>query len=88
MPERADSGPRGRSRASLHDKTQALIVLWEASVRVCGKRLKPLSKIPLPTLERHGHLKLEETTRGELVIMSASTIVRLLRQPRQATGTK
>jgi len=35
---------------------QALIVLWEASDRVCGKRLRTLIPILLPALERHGHL--------------------------------
>ncbi len=36
----------------------ALIVLWEASDRVCGKRLKALLPTLLPALERNGHLKL------------------------------
>jgi hypothetical protein len=66
---------------------QALIVLWEASDRVCGKRLKPLLKILLPALERHGHLKLDEALRAKLLAMSAATIDRLLRAPRQ-TGRK
>src|SRR5579863_6534928 len=67
-PEPTLSGTRGRVRPSLYDQAakQALIVLWEASDRVCGKRLKPLLKILLPALERHGHLKLEETIREKL----------------------
>ena len=87
--EPAASGPRGRVRPSLYDEAakQALIVLWEASDRVCGKRLKPLLKILLPALERHGHLKLEEALRAKLLAMSAATIDRLLRAPRQ-TGRK
>ena len=49
-------------RVTLYDDAakQALIVLWEASDRVCSKRLKPLLRILLPSLERHGHLKLDE----------------------------
>src|SRR5689334_23334614 len=31
----------------------ALAVLWEASDRICGKRLKPLLPILLPALEKH-----------------------------------
>jgi hypothetical protein len=87
--EPAASGPRGRARPLLYDEAakQALIVLWEASDRVCGKRLKPLLKILLPALERHGHLKLEDALRAKLLAMSAATIDRLLRAPRQ-TGRK
>ena len=48
---------RRRQRGSLHDEAvgAALIVLWEASDRVCGKRLKALVPILLPALERNGH---------------------------------
>ena len=50
-----------RRRPSLYDEAArgALIVLWEASDRVCGKRLKALLPILLPALERNGHLRLE-----------------------------
>ena len=36
---------------------EALIVVWEASDRVCGKRLKPLVAVLVESLERHGHLQ-------------------------------
>lgn len=41
--------PAKRSRAPLYDEAvrAALIVLWEASDRVCGKRLQPLLPILL-----------------------------------------
>jgi hypothetical protein len=45
-------------------------VLWEASDRVCGKRLKALLPILLPALERYGHLKLEEHLRAKILSMS------------------
>jgi hypothetical protein len=81
---------RGRVRPTLYDDAakQALIVLWEASDRVCGKRLKPLLRILLPSLERHGHLKLDELIRTKVLAMSAATIDRLLRVARQATRGK
>ena len=81
---------RGRVRPTLYDDAakQALIVLWEASDRICGKRLKSLLRILLPALERHGHLKLDEVIRAKVLAMSAATIDRLLRAPRQATRTK
>jgi len=40
---------------------QALIVLWEASDRLCSKRLKPIIPVLLPALERHGQLAIDET---------------------------
>ena len=63
-------------------------MLWEASDRVCGKRLKALLPILLPALERNGHLKLEEEIRHKILSMSAATIDRLLRMPRRTTRTK
>lgn len=81
---------RGRVRPTIYDDAakQALIVLWEASDRVCGKRLKPLLRILLPALERHGHLTLDEVIRGKVLAMSAATIDRLLRTARNATRTR
>lgn len=66
---------------------QALTVLWEASDRVCGKRLKALIPALLPALERHGHLKLEPMVRDKLTTISAASIDRLLRDVRGA-GTR
>jgi hypothetical protein len=87
----AVAAPRhGRVRPTIYDTAakQALIVLWEASDRVCGKRLKPLLRIMLPALERHGHLKLDEAIRAKVLAMSAATIDRLLRPVRYATRTR
>jgi len=79
-----------RVRPSLYDEAAraALIVLWEASDRVCGKRLRALLPILLPALERNGHLHLREPLRQKILAMSASTIDRLLRVPRVATRLK
>lgn len=64
-----------RVRPSLYDEAAraALIVLWEASDRVCGKRLRALLPILLPALERNGHLHLDEPMRQKILAMSAST---------------
>ena len=58
-----------RGRLRLYDEAvhQALLVFWEASDRVCGKRLKPLLPVLLPALERHGHLSLDPTVREQLL---------------------
>ncbi|MFL4990702.1 MAG: transposase family protein [Microvirga sp.] len=79
-----------RRRPSLYGEAArgALIVLWEASDRVCGKRLKALLPILLPALERNGHLTLQEELRDKVLSMSAATIDRLLQMPRRATRTK
>jgi hypothetical protein len=76
-----------RVRPSLYDEAvrAALIVLWEASDRVCGKRLRALLPILVPALERNGHLHLADPMRQKILAMSASTIDRLLREPRSAT---
>jgi len=54
----AKKGRQTRNRPSIYDEAArgALIVLWETSDRVCGKRLKALLPILLPALERNGHL--------------------------------
>ena len=65
--EQSAPARRGRARPTIYDDAakQALIVLWEASDRVCGKRLKPLLRILLPSLERHGHLNLDEVIEND-----------------------
>jgi hypothetical protein len=81
---------RTRQRTPLYDEAArtALIVMWEASDRVCGKRLKALLPILLPALERNGHLSLHQEIRSKVLSMSASTIDRLLRMPRSATRSR
>ena len=53
------------------------MALWEASDRICGKRLKVMIPALLPALERHGRLKLSETDRV-LVLTVSAAIDRLL----------
>lgn len=61
---------------------QALLVLWEASDRVCGKRLKALVPLLVQALESHGHLQLDQEVRSRLLKVSAATIDRALAPPR------
>lgn len=71
-------------RLKLYDAAvrEALTVLWEASDRICGKRLKPLLPTLVIALEQHGHLHLDASVRSKLMGVSASTIDRLLAGPR------
>lgn len=68
---------------------EVLIVLWEASDRICSKRLKAVMPIFIETMERKGHLDLDPEVRNHLLQMSASTIDRLLKPIReQAKGKR
>ncbi len=70
-----DAEPRGIA-ARLYGEAmqQALIVLWEAADRICGKRLKPLVPILIEAMERHGHLKLEAEIKQSLLLVSAERL--------------
>ena len=65
---------------------EALIVLWEAADRICGKRLKAVLPDLLASLEQHGHLALDGTVRQRLLTASAATIDRLLASVRGAAS--
>ena len=67
-------------RTSTYDTAvkDALTALWEASDRICGKRLKVMIPTLLPALERHGRLKLRAADRVLVLAISAATIDRLL----------
>jgi hypothetical protein len=56
----------------------ALTALWEASDRVCGKRLKVMIPTLLPALVQHGRLKLDRGDRDLVLVVSAATIDRVL----------
>lgn len=79
---------RSTHRLPVYDDAvrQAVVVLWEASDRVCGKRLKPLVPILVAALERHGHLTLEATVRLRVLAASAATLDRLLSPTRRAVS--
>ena len=81
------SVPKGRR---IYDEAvrQALIVVWEASDRICGKRLKTTLPSMVESLERHGHLDLDPDVRERLFSASASTKDRLLRPVRAGRQTQ
>ena len=70
--------PRERKRRYGTTIKDALTALWEASDRVCGKRLVAMIPILLPALEQHGRLQLSEGEHGQLLAVSAATIDRML----------
>ena len=68
---------RGRRR-KYEGVRDALTALWEASDRVCGKRLKAMIPALLPALERYGRVQLDESERALILSVSAATIDRML----------
>jgi hypothetical protein len=62
------------------------VLLWEASDRVCGKRLKALMPVLIEAMERHGHLELGIEIRTKLLAMSGATIDRALAPVREGLG--
>src|ERR1700747_1559020 len=73
------SGPRLARRLYDEAVREALVVLWEASDRICGKRLKPLLPVLIEGMERQGTLQLAAEVRAALLNVSAATIGRALR---------
>ena len=63
-------------------------MVWEASDRICGKRLKAALPSMVKSLERHGHLNLDPDVKSRLFSASAATIDRLLRPIREQAGSR
>ena len=82
------SGPRPNRRIYDEAMREALIVFWEASDRVCSKRLRALLPALVGAMERHGHIDLAPEVRSGALAMSAATIDRLLRSVREGAGIR
>ena len=65
---------------------EALVVLWEAGDRICGKRLKAILPNLIAALEKHGHLALDPKVRQRVLLASPATIDRLLRSVRSTAS--
>ena len=52
----------------------ALIVVWEATDRICGKRLKAALPSMVESLERHGHLDLDPGEQRQSFLPVTTTI--------------
>lgn len=66
----------------------ALVVLWEAADRICGKRLRAALPTLIVALERHGHLSLAPEVRQKVLAISAATIDRMLTPVRKGAGMR
>jgi hypothetical protein len=61
---------------------EALVLAWKTLNRICAKRFIPFLPSIVATLEKDGHLELNEEHRGLLLSMSAATADRLLQAHR------
>ncbi|MFQ5875036.1 MAG: transposase family protein [Dehalococcoidia bacterium] len=70
---------RGRPRQYGEEVTAALKVVWEATDRLCSKRLQPFLPELAGILQERGELKVTPEMSKQMCQLSASTIDRLLR---------
>jgi len=87
---REGSGPaprkKGRPCEYGPELTPALVKVWEAGDRMCGKLLVSVLPELVAALERHGEMRLAARERKALLSMSASTIDRRLKGWRKGLG--
>jgi hypothetical protein len=79
---------RGRPPKYGSEVAEALKEVWEASDRLCSKRLQPFIPEMVKVLRRHCEHRIYASTETQLCRMSPSTIDRLLRPSRQVGGRK
>ena len=79
--------PRGR-RTYDDAVREAVILIWEASDRICGKRLKAALPHLVDAMERHGNLDLDPKVRSRLLSASAATLDRLLKPVRSRVSSR
>ena len=77
---------RGRPRSYDPTVVQALKVAWEATGRLCSKRLKPFLPELIKVLRRHGEGTKSTDVEAQLCQMSPSTIDRRLHPWRRLGG--
>jgi len=77
---------RGRPRQYRAVVAGALRVAWEATDRLCSKRLKPFLPELVQVLRRHGESTMSAEIEAQLCRMSPATIDRLLKPWRRLGG--
>ena len=81
-PERDHRPAAERERVYTPAVRDIVVVLWEVSDRICGKRLKAIIPTLFVALERHGHMEIAPDVRQLVLQASAATIDRLLKDAR------
>ena len=85
-----DQVPRRARGQRIYDEAvrEAVIMIWEAADRICGKRLKAAMPHLVESMEHHGHLALDPEVRDRLLAASAATLDRLLKPIRPTAGSR
>lgn len=82
---------RGRGKVYGAEFPLALKTAWQATDCICSRRLAAFLPELVPILERHGELRVTEVVRRQLMMVSASTIDRVLAperlKPRHGVAT-
>lgn len=82
-----ETGPRrrlkGRPRRYGAEVSEALVKVWEAGDRMCGKLLAAVMNDLVESLERHGELSMSEEVRPLLLAISPASIDRLIARYRR-----
>ena len=78
---------RGRKREYGLKEREVLKVIWEASDRLCSKRLKPFLPEIIKVMRKHGEIAIDAELEAKLCRMSSSTIDRLLQESKN-TGVR
>jgi hypothetical protein len=79
---------RGRPRKYGTGVVEALKAVWEASDRVCSKRLQPFIPEMVKVLREHNELWVDTSVEAQLCRISPSTIDRVLQPCRQVGGRR
>lgn len=79
---------RGRKKEYGPELIAVLEVVWEASNRLCSKRLQPFIPEMVRVLRRKGELQVNAEIETQLCRMSSSTIDRLLKPIRKKNGRR
>ena len=79
---------RGRARRYSSRTVEALKVAWEATDRICSRRLQPFLPELIKVLRRYGEKLMTAEVEVQLCQMSPSTIDRLLRPYRRLGGRR
>jgi hypothetical protein len=87
-PPKARAKHGGRPKEYSAELAEVLKTAWEATDRVCSKRLAPFLPELVPLLERCHALHLSDAIRAQLLQLSPSTIDRLLAPFRRQGGRR
>lgn len=78
----------GRPHAYSSEAEVTLKKAWEATDRLCSKRLQPFLPELIDVLKRKGEIEIKPETEAQLSRMSASTIDRILRPHRRTVNRR